>query len=159
MSSRALELGAESEVTAEGPAPELKVWNCLNCRKRKVRCDRRDPCAHCTKSQLSCSFPVTGRTPTRRLAHGQRREEVGWKARQRELLDKLTYLENVLKEVQADTEGKEEDAHHKESCHCDGSPGSINEPGMLVFAKSESLYVDNGFWAAFCKEVGSATCR
>ena len=43
----------------------LKVWNCINCRRRKVRCDRRHPCAPCTRNKTECVFPVSGRIPRR----------------------------------------------------------------------------------------------
>ena len=43
----------------------LKVWNCVNCRRRKVRCDRRHPCAPCTRNKTECIFPVSGRIPRR----------------------------------------------------------------------------------------------
>lgn len=41
----------------------LKPFSCLNCRHRKVKCDRRDPCSNCTKSEKRCSFvaPVRGK--------------------------------------------------------------------------------------------------
>ena len=43
----------------------LKVWNCVNCRRRKVRCDRRHPCAPCTRNKTECVFPISGRIPRR----------------------------------------------------------------------------------------------
>ena len=43
----------------------LKVWNCMNCRRRKVRCDRRHPCAPCTRNKTECVFPISGRIPRR----------------------------------------------------------------------------------------------
>lgn len=156
--------GNQRPAAAEGePEPELKIWNCLNCRKRKIRCDRKDPCAHCTRSELYCSFPVTGRTPTRRLPAGQRSEDTGWKARQRELLDKLSHLETVVKKLQTQESGpgsrdededEVEDEDEDEDVHREGE-GNVNadELGMLVSAKTGSLYVDNGFWAALCDEV------
>ena len=43
----------------------LKVLNCLNCRRRKVRCDRRQPCSSCVRNKADCVFPVSGRPPRR----------------------------------------------------------------------------------------------
>lgn len=128
-------------------APALKTWNCLNCRKRKIRCDRRDPCAHCTKSALHCSFPVTGRVPTRRPSNAAHKpEEAGWKARQATLLKKLSQLEDVVSRLQT---GEEEKGDM-------GELGWCNEGlGTLVAATTGRLYVDNGFWAALCNEVSN----
>jgi Fungal Zn(2)-Cys(6) binuclear cluster domain len=53
--------GANDTNRAEG----LKVWSCINCRRRKVRCDRRHPCAPCTRNKTECIFPVSGRIPRR----------------------------------------------------------------------------------------------
>lgn len=46
-------------------AEDVKVWSCVNCRRRKVRCDRCHPCAPCTRNKTECVFPVSGRTPRR----------------------------------------------------------------------------------------------
>ena len=43
----------------------LKVWSCINCRRRKVRCDRRHPCFPCSRDKIECVFPVSGRIPRR----------------------------------------------------------------------------------------------
>jgi hypothetical protein len=43
----------------------LKIWSCINCRRRKVRCDRHDPCAPCIRNKAECVFPVSGRVPRR----------------------------------------------------------------------------------------------
>ena len=43
----------------------LKVWSCINCRRRKVRCDRRHPCSPCSRNKTDCVFPVSGRIPRR----------------------------------------------------------------------------------------------
>ena len=43
----------------------LKVWSCINCRRRKVRCDRRHPCSPCSRNKTDCVFPVSGRVPRR----------------------------------------------------------------------------------------------
>ncbi|PHH88130.1 hypothetical protein CDD83_7934 [Cordyceps sp. RAO-2017] len=48
-----------------GHRDRLKTYSCLSCRKRKVRCDRRDPCSNCVRAgkQGDCSFvaPVRGK--------------------------------------------------------------------------------------------------
>ena len=43
----------------------LKVWSCIHCRRRKVRCDRRHPCSPCSRNKTDCVFPVSGRIPRR----------------------------------------------------------------------------------------------
>lgn len=32
------------------------AWSCLECRRRKVKCDRNQPCRHCTAQSKECIF-------------------------------------------------------------------------------------------------------
>jgi hypothetical protein len=32
--------------------------SCLKCRRRKIKCDRTDPCGHCTSAKLRCIYKV-----------------------------------------------------------------------------------------------------
>lgn len=31
--------------------------SCLECRRRKIRCDRCEPCSYCTRFELVCHYP------------------------------------------------------------------------------------------------------
>lgn len=31
--------------------------SCLECRRRKIKCDRSLPCAYCTRTKLQCTYP------------------------------------------------------------------------------------------------------
>lgn len=56
-----------------GPDGNFKSYSCLNCRQRKVKCDRRTPCSNCVKAEKQCSFipPVRGkRKRTKPLREG-----------------------------------------------------------------------------------------
>lgn len=78
----------------------LKIWSCVTCRRRKVKCDRKDPCSNCVKNQIECHFPVTGRLP-------RRRDPATWKSpteKQAELLDRLRRLESLVTELAAQVE-------------------------------------------------------
>ncbi|KAI0911371.1 fungal-specific transcription factor domain-containing protein [Ustulina deusta] len=50
--------------TALGPHRVVKrprpVKSCLECRRRKLKCDRRLPCTQCHKSQRSCRYVADG---------------------------------------------------------------------------------------------------
>ncbi|UKZ50487.1 hypothetical protein TrVGV298_004750 [Trichoderma virens] len=78
----------------------LRIWNCVTCRRRKIKCDRRDPCSNCVKNRIECHFPVTGRLP-------RRRDPSTWKSpteKQAELLDRLRRLEALVTELAAQVE-------------------------------------------------------
>ena len=34
--------------------------SCIECRRRKIRCDRNDPCTHCISVRIQCTFNVYG---------------------------------------------------------------------------------------------------
>ncbi|EXK24169.1 hypothetical protein FOMG_19090 [Fusarium oxysporum f. sp. melonis 26406] len=37
------------------------IWSCVNCRNRKVKCDRRNPCSNCTRAKTECVIPPSSR--------------------------------------------------------------------------------------------------
>lgn len=48
----------------------LRTINCAACAKRKVRCDRQDPCGHCKRRRDDCIYPSV------QSYHGQSRNGV-----------------------------------------------------------------------------------
>jgi hypothetical protein len=89
--------GANDTNRAEG----LKVWSCVNCRRRKVRCDRRHPCAPCTRNKTECVFPVSGRIPRR----GRDANYPNPPAQKRaELLGRLRRLEAMVGDLSSQVE-------------------------------------------------------
>jgi len=76
----------------------LKIWSCVNCRRRKVRCDRRDPCAPCIRNKADCVFPVSGRLPRRG------RDAKHPHQKQAELLGRLRRLEAMVGDLGSEVE-------------------------------------------------------
>lgn len=66
------------------PVENLKVLSCVICRRRKLKCDRRDPCSRCVKSSVECIYsdPVRSR-------HQRKPELV--------LITRLKHYENLLR--------------------------------------------------------------
>ncbi|KAF2092289.1 hypothetical protein K490DRAFT_23165, partial [Saccharata proteae CBS 121410] len=60
------------------------LLSCINCRQRKIRCDKRVPCGACQRSGAECTFP-SQRAPRRKQ---NRRNE--------ELLRRLDHLEGLV---------------------------------------------------------------
>ncbi len=91
----ATSIAIDSDVS-NSAAQGLKVWNCTNCRRRKVRCDRKHPCGPCTKNKANCIFPVSGRVPRRsRDAHLKK---------QTELVGRLRRLEAMVGDLSSQVE-------------------------------------------------------
>lgn len=82
-------------------AEELKLWSCVNCRRRKVRCDRRYPCLPCTRNKAECVFPVSGRLARR----GREANNANPPApKQTELLGRLRRLEAMVGDLGSQVE-------------------------------------------------------
>ncbi|KAI5861414.1 hypothetical protein GGS23DRAFT_150109 [Durotheca rogersii] len=51
--------------------------SCLECRRRKIKCDRSDPCAHCVSARSQCTYRIygndTGAQKQPRTHHGSPR--------------------------------------------------------------------------------------
>lgn len=65
-------------------AEDLKPLSCVICRRRKLKCDRRDPCSRCLKSRVECIYPEPVRS------RHQRKPELV-------LIARLKHYENLLR--------------------------------------------------------------
>ncbi|EWZ33069.1 hypothetical protein FOZG_14564 [Fusarium oxysporum Fo47] len=157
-----------------GENPLASTWNCLNCRRRKVRCDRKNPCSHCSRSGKPCVFPQSGRLPRRPPAStvGAPGHSGG---RSRDLLDRIRRLEGIVNTFNTNLEhGRPLHLHGvPESASENGArastaraglpterPHSTEEPegghrhaGFLVSGQDGKLYIGGDFWSTLCREV------
>lgn len=77
-------------------SPPRHSRSCTLCRQRKVKCDRQQPCCHCTRANLECIYPPgPGRAPKRP------RNSSAFHA---QVVDKLQSLEKVIKQLTAERE-------------------------------------------------------
>ena len=95
-----------NDTDAEG----LKIWSCINCRRRKVRCDRRHPCVPCTRNKTECVFPVSGRKPRR--GHGTNSSNVPT-SRQAELVGRFRRLQAIVGDLGSQLERVAADPVHR----------------------------------------------
>jgi hypothetical protein len=137
--------------------------SCVTCRRRKVKCDKKQPCSNCVRAKIECVFPGPGRAPRK-----SRKPPDG------ELLDRLRRLEGVVQTLNAQVEEHEQEAAERESkpasSGCPNSPrasstvavdnsveGLENRFGRLVVDHGRSRYINNSFWASLNNEV-ARTC-
>ena len=154
-------------------ADGLRIWSCVLCRRRKVRCNRREPCANCTRNNVECHYPVTGRIPRRRGLPLNMKSSAGDK--QSELINRLRRLESIVTELSAQVEEGTGDQQGGGSLpwqmalrpqqdgaapststteSTDTSNGEVDEDfGRLVVAKDGVLHVGHQVWTVFCDEV------
>src|SRR5271154_543896 len=86
-----------------------RVLACVLCQQRKVKCDRKFPCANCTKCRTQC-VPAT-------LATRRRRR----KFPERELLERLRKYEDLLRQNNIKFEALSKDPS--------GAKGPLNAEG------------------------------
>ena len=164
--TRSTQIGTGPQPSSSAGA-SLNPRSCVTCRKRKVRCDKRHPCANCTKANNECIFPGPGRAPRRSR-----------KPPDTELLARLRRLEGVVKNMGKDPEEEVESADNASKSGADDGPIANKDPGCdnseffdhlkqndpseklakdfgrLVIEEGRSRYVSNKFWTALSEEVG-----
>ena len=114
-------------------AESLKVWSCVNCRRRKVRCDRRHPCASCAKNKSECVFPSSGRIPRRGRDASYPRPLA---KKQAELVGRLRRLEAMVGDLGSQVEhaaAVSQGSHAVESSTIatDATSATSSEPGWI----------------------------
>ncbi|KAH8882404.1 hypothetical protein GQ53DRAFT_831536 [Thozetella sp. PMI_491] len=131
---------------------------CIHCRKRKVKCDRGNPCAECVRFAKACSYEDTVADTNAREPHAQD---------QGDLQHRLDRLEKLLEEKEAKAAFPES---HQRSIAKTGQmlpePSSFvqtalhlvansseDESGVLMTASGTTLYVAGGFWAKLFEET------
>lgn len=105
--------------------PNLNPRSCITCRRRKVKCDKKQPCANCVKAHIDCVFPSPGRAPRKPR-----------KPQDSELIERLKKLEGVVRSlgVQAGVQGEDTQSAREEET----SPSTVNE-GSAEVKKDDEL--------------------
>lgn len=91
--------GSEVASTADLPGNSIRAHACVLCQRRKVKCDRRDPCAACIKARADCVFRAPA--PPRRRPR---------KSLEAMLLTRLRRYEELLRSFGVKTESTSSDA-------------------------------------------------
>jgi hypothetical protein len=72
------------------PSVPYQHGSCAACRRRKVKCDKVNPCSNCTKSGIECDYPPRKRAPRRPR---KTLDTDGLSIREAELIKRLNKLE------------------------------------------------------------------
>ena len=143
-STPATSLAATDRPFSQAAKPQ-RVLACVLCQQRKVKCDRKFPCANCIRSHAQC-------VPAATLVLRQRRRRFP----ERELLDRLRHYESLLrhsnikfeplhknysttekKSLNTENEGRGYDSQDEQLVATAGADQS-SSPSMAV--KSETVY-------------------
>ncbi|KIX04547.1 uncharacterized protein Z518_05417 [Rhinocladiella mackenziei CBS 650.93] len=143
-------------------APRLNPRSCVTCRRRKVRCNKENPCANCVRAGIECIFPAPGRAPRKSR-----------KPPDAELLTRLRRLEGVVHSLGAQVDengvvsptlagsadvrarfGDTQAGDSPTSDRSDSKRQSIDKHlGRLVISEDRSRYVSNAFWTGMSDEI------
>lgn len=117
--------------------------SCLACSKRKIRCNRGNPCSYCTKIRVQCVYPETAQ-------EGKKQIESDFNSRLKRIEASLLRLESKISNV----------SDHQISNHvAQKSPAVSTIPnredesssspadGRLIKGQGDGRYVTNSFWA------------
>jgi hypothetical protein len=161
---------AQAPFTTSAASQSLNPRSCVTCRKRKVKCDKRQPCSNCSKAHIDCIFPRPGRAPRRAK-----------KPPDAELLARLRRLEGVVQKLGRGEDGEDgpspeagspdtgeaKDTRELPRLDVQGEGSSKQEKlkglggtlriekemGNLNIGEGRSRYVSNTFWASLTEEV------
>ncbi|PYH88339.1 fungal-specific transcription factor domain protein [Aspergillus ellipticus CBS 707.79] len=130
------EAAAQTPTTKDGG----KTPSCVVCQRRKVKCDRQDPCSACTRNGAECIYRA--HLPPRRRKR-RRSDDIGQSDLHGPRQSDLTIGARPQVFSPATT-------HH-------GSPAIIQpEPGMLIAGAGRSVYVDGNLWNSVRTELPHA---
>lgn len=142
--------------------PHSHPRSCTTCRHRKVKCDRKQPCAICVRAGIQCVYPPgPGRAPKRL-----------WTALDARLLDRLSRLETMIRHLERQ-EGQRmkgttatsselnqqlqmPDDHDQDSESLSSLSTNTRierHPGRLLIDETRSCYISNSLLASMGDEV------
>lgn len=150
---------SNSAAGANGDGDKSNPRSCVTCRRRKVRCDKKEPkCSNCGKANIDCIYPPPGRAPRK-----PRRPQDA------ELLKRLRRLESVVDSLGAQVD---EDGHvHENEGRAERRNTASDEilesltnganrrtsleqgVGKLMLKDGRSRYVTNEFYATLGREI------
>ncbi|KAL8382200.1 hypothetical protein RB595_006131 [Gaeumannomyces hyphopodioides] len=99
--------GASVYSPSDTPDDSLNPRSCVTCRRRKVKCDKLQPCTNCRRAHIPCIFPAPGRAPRRprpRDPNAPPTSKHNSSEREVELMKRLRKLEGIVEELSGQIE-------------------------------------------------------
>ena len=117
--------------SAPYPLMQKRILACVRCQKRKIKCERKFPCAQCNAAREQC-FPATRSRNVRR----KRRFP------ERELLERIRMYEDLLRQHNITFEPL-----HKDILVIRNSSGDpIDQPSSIAFSSEKGTEVKYAFF-------------
>ena len=157
--------GGTTTITGIDQSRQPKPLSCTNCRQRKVKCDKSDPCAACKRAGVECIFPNRTRVPRgRRSVNQAKNAEITRRIRRLEgLIEKFGALaeekglDDSLTDGAAATPQSLGPSSHRsnEPNKAAGRKAAARDGGSSKRTSEEDLdrYVSSDFWKNLSNEV------
>ncbi|KAJ6032245.1 hypothetical protein N7540_002977 [Penicillium herquei] len=123
----------------------LKPYSCVVCHKRKVKCDRKEPCSRCAKAEVECIYCPPA--PPRRRKRA--RDASGSASSEREKAFQRISRESP----RADGTGY---AAHSET-RTSLTESKSGSSGRMIMRGGNSVYLENNLWTSASHELADAT--
>lgn len=65
------------EIMSHAAINTVAAKSCLECRRRKIKCDKLVPCSYCVKVKIKCCYPAPRSTSNKDGSLGQSNEVLG----------------------------------------------------------------------------------
>lgn len=129
----------ESNKSPGSTAPKAQL-SCELCQRRKVRCDKGNPCSTCRRAGVKCEITTRKRLPRGRNG-GRRKGDLDLKAR-------IAKLENLVLNLSG-TSGPDsgDNVAQQEETNSQGSPKPPTDLGR---------YLGSSFWSTLSSEVSDS---
>lgn len=144
----------KTQTKAAGSRPQ-RVLSCILCQQRKVKCDRRFPCANCTRAGVECIAPSATRPQRKR------------RFPERMLLDRLRHYESLLRQNNIDftplhPSDSTVDPNTPSSSETGASPENSERPAVRILDKNRVPHVTETVYELFaflpCTIIKSDHC-
>ena len=139
------EIQAVSQAASQSVRPKKTERSCLLCHERKIRCDKRSPCANCVRADVLCCYPGVER-PGRRPP----------KSTIAEVAARVSRLERTITAISNNTShaNKTNSSKKEPILVLDSPSGETNAiDTQTLVNSSEELLVQGGYSTRYINEV------
>ena len=150
---------------AENQIEQLRERNyrsCIECSRRKVRCDRQTPCNNCVRNESQCIFPRFRKRPVKRQRSLPRSNDVTVQtdSQRRSSPADVSRESNTAITPSSSGHGRRSSERSNVSAvgFYDQPTDHRQEPTWLVRQQNKSRYISNSFWASMTREVRFLHC-
>ncbi|CAG8025585.1 unnamed protein product [Penicillium olsonii] len=123
----------------DSPSKQLTPFSCVVCHKRKVKCDRQEPCSNCAKANVECVY----RAPPPR--------------RKRGLDANGSVSQERAKSLKRDAAPHgSHTASRRDSAGEERSDERAGGSGRMIMKDGNSIYLENNLWTSVSNELPNA---